>query len=355
MKVAKSLFVTGPDDDLATVDAYHEKVASYETPDAKEKEGKPPTKSEIKDERELEREKTRELAEASSSSGDAGSAPMDELAKMTGESSNPMAGLTDEEKAVVEKALKEAGQEDGYVLANNKLDTSTVITPVGEYEIDEAGNVKTKAGLKIFANIMGDSFICGFLEESGQILQAGKALFDLSLDIDIVECISELVKTAKSEKLRKELIRQAGANYARKGQLHGLADIVESVGPEGVESDEVDIVPTVLVNYKRPKTIKDTNEPTGKRPVVPDDDPALFNQMDETLSEFDPNWGYYYRDDEWIPDARIHSKLSPEAMEVMSTNRERKAAIAVAQEYYPGGRSKHAKSSYPYAVIDATA
>jgi len=56
------------------------------------------------------------------------------------------------------------------------------------------------SGLKVFANVMGDSFICGLLEESGKISNATKALFDLSLDIDIVECISELIKRAKIPK-----------------------------------------------------------------------------------------------------------------------------------------------------------
>lgn len=355
MKVAKSLFEMGPDDGMVTVDAYNEKVAAYEVPEAEEKAAEPATKSEVADEKELKKKKDDKEKEEASKKDQGSDAGLDELAKMTGESSDPMAGLSDEEKAAVKKALKEAEVEDGYVLHNKDLNTSTVITPVGEYEIDDAGNIKAKAGLKVFANIMGDSFICGLVEETGKIKTATKALFDLSLDIDLVECISELIKQAKSEKLRKELIRQAGAGFARKGQLHGLANLVENVGAEGVESDEVKIVPTVLTNYKKPKSIADPNEPTGKRPTTPNDDPELYQQMDSTLSEFDPNWGYYNRNGEWIPDAQIHRKLSPDAVEVMNTDRQRRADIAVAKEYYPGGRGSRAKKSYPYAVIDATA
>jgi len=356
MKVAKSLFEMGPDDEMATVDAYNKAVDSYETPETENASGEPPKKSEVMDDRALAKKKKETVNDkAIEAAKDAAAEDsLNELGKMAGETANPMAGLTDEERAAVKKALKEANVDDGYVLANKSLG-STVITPAGEFGLDENGDVKVKAGLKVFANVMGDSFICGLLEESGKISNATKALFDLSLDIDIVECISELIKRAKSQKLRKELIRQAGSGFAKKGQMHGLANLLENVGPEEIEGDDLEIVPTVLTNYRRPKSIADAKAPNGKRPVTLDDDPVLYQQMDETLTQFDPNWGYYNRDGVWIPDAQIHRKLSPDAEQVMGTDRQRRANIAVAKEYYPQGRRKHAKASYPYAVIDATA
>lgn len=358
MKVAKSFFEMGPDDELVTVDAYNERVSSYETVEVSEAEGAAPEKSEVADEKAL-KEKKKEAdkaaaAKASKSADAKAEEAMGELGKMTGETNNPMAGLTEEEQAIVKKALAEAEVEDGYVVGNKDLGT-TVITPTGEFGLDEEGNVRTKAGLKVFANIMGDSFICGIIEESGKITSATKALFDLSLDIDIVECISELINQAKSQKLRKELIRQAGAGFAKKGQMHGLAKLLENVGPEEIEGGDVEIVPTVLTNYRRPKTVPDATAPTGKREATPNDDPVLYTQMDETLSEFDPNWGYYNRDGEWIPDMAIHRKLSPDASAVMSTDRQRRADIGVAQVYHPKDRRKKAEDAYPYAVIEATA
>jgi len=358
MKIAKSFFEMGPDDALVTVDAYNEQVSAYEAPEVTEAEGDAPERTQVADEKALAEKKAEAAAvtaAAASKSADADAEEaLDELGKMTGETNNPMAGLSDEELAIVKQALKEAEVDDGYVIGNKDLGT-TVITPTGEFELDAAGNLRTKAGLKVFANIMGDSFICGILEESGKITNATKALFDLSLDIDIVECISELINQAKSQKLRKELIRQAGAGFAKKGQMHGLAKLLENVGPEEIEGGDVEIVPTVLTNYRRPKAIDDSTTTTGKRAVTLNDDPLLYTQMDETLSSFDPNWGYYNRDGEWIPDMSIHRKLSTDAQAVMSTDRQRKADIGVSQAYYPKARAKKAEGVYPDAVIRETA
>jgi hypothetical protein len=357
MKVAKSLFDMGPDDTLATVDAYNKPVSSYETPVADEPSGEVPDSSSVTSDRALADKKTASAnnasAKAAAQDADA-EASLNELSKMAGESADPMAGLSDEERAAVKKALKDAQVDDGYVVANKNLG-STVITPAGEYGLDKNGDFKAKAGLKVFANVMGDSFICGLMEETGKISNATKALFDLSLDIDIVECISELVRRAKSQKLRKELIRQAGAGFAKKGQLHGLANLLENVGPEEIEGDEIEIVPTVLQNYRRPKSIKEETHPTGKRPVTANDDAELYQQMDTTLTQFDENWGYYNRDGVWVPDAQIHRKLSPDAEAVMGTDRQRRTDIAVAKANYPQSRQRRAKTQYPYAVIEATA
>lgn len=359
MKVAKSFFELGPDDSLATVDAYGEKVSEYEPPEAASPETPPPSQSEVADEKALKEKKARAEAAAKAGGPGAGGAAAAEamaaLGEMTGESKDPMSGMSEEEKAFVEEALKKAGVEDGVVVGNQTLDTATVITPVGEFDLDNKDGPRVKAGLKVFANVMGDSFLCGLVEESGKIASATKTLFDLSLDIDLVECISALVNKAQSQKLRKELLRQAAAGFAKKGQLHGLAHIVDNAGPEVVEEADVDVVPTVLTNYRRPKQIEDATAPSGKRPVTDEDDELLYTHMDETLSKVDPHWGYYNRDGVWIPDAQIHRKLSPDAERVMGTDRERRVNIAVAKSHYPGTRARRTEKTYPGSVVVQTA
>lgn len=352
MKVAKSLFDLGPDDQLVTVDAYNEQVAAYEPPEAMDVDKAPEVQPEITSEEDLAKKKADKPPEKSEAPMGEG---IDALGSLGDTRNSPSNDLTPEEKKEVQKAIDKRRQDGdkGYSV-DSGVGASTVVTPSGDIDLEAKDGPKVKAGLKIFANLFGDSFICGIIEETGKIKEAAGALFDLSLDIDIVECLTDLINAAQSEKLRGELVKQAGKTFMNKGQVDGLSKMIDVAGPDPITSGEEDPAGKVLGNYQRPRFISDVTADGGKRPVTPNDDPALYAQLDDTLGRLGPNWDKYDRNGDPVTDAQVLRKASPEAQSVLKSNRGKRVDTAVAQAYTPGSRKARAQGRYPGAVIDAT-
>lgn len=347
VSVAKSLFQTGADDKLITVDAYNKTVEQYKPLEKRSKEGVGPSKSDVSSEEELQQKKKEaeeKVAAFSPSKAESPEALMASLSELTGGGS-ALSGLEADEKDAVDKAINDAKEaaekEEKTAILDTGLGASTAITPHGEINIDPANGAKVKGGLKIFANLFGDSFLCGALEEAGKLRAALKALFDLSLDIEIQECLSDILKDVKSDSTRFALLQEAGDNFAKKGQVDGLDKVFEELGPDVVSLRNKDLVKVTLKNYKRPNFVEDENDPSKKRPVTKNDDPILYAKMDNTLTKADPHWGYYERDGEWVPDSEVWGGLSQEAKEVVSTNRDNRMNVAVAEAHYPTSRRFH--------------
>lgn len=346
----KSMFQTGPDDELLVVDGYNRTVEEYTPLKQEDAATVEPPRPDIKSEKELKEKKDSDRKEAASKPSPATSskdaeAAMSALAEVSPGSAPALSKLTDDEKKAVENAVKEAREKEKDIVFDTGRGISTVITPDGEFSIDPESGAKMQGGLKIFANLFGDSFVCGLLENTGDLLASLRALFDLSLDIEIQECLTDILKNVKSDSTRRVLLREAGETFAKKGQIGGLDKVITEAGPDIVSQSKPDLVEVTLSNYKKPRFIDDGSGNDTKRPVTPNDNAQLYTQLDTTLKKVDPHWGYYKRDDEWIPDAQIFSKLSPDAKRVVGSDREKRVYVEVAKSYYPKDRTRHVERS----------
>lgn len=339
-KYTRPLFETGPDDQIATPDIYNEPVSTY-TPvqDEPVMVELPIGPSVIRTNADLKSiipttvEKQPTLEEYAK-----------EMEKIDPASGNLLNDMSEEEKSELQKALDKVRD------LPMGFDDFNIVTPLGEIGYSKTEGLKVKGGLKIVSNILNDLPICGQLFDMGLMLPVLKAAFDLSLDIEINECITELIDKVKSQKAKLELLKDAAKNFAKNGKLDGLKDIKDRIGGDKLFFADGKIGQSLVTNFTLPNLI-DTDD--GARAPLPQDYPGIKDTMVATLDNISEKWNKYTRGEQTIVDITPYQNASPDAKAVLGTDKEHQTALAVAElmKDEPTSMVSVAQQQYPLGYI----
>lgn len=339
-KYTRPMFETGPDDQIATPDIYNEPVSTYvPVQDEPVMISLPVGPSIIRTNADL-----KDLAPTTVPKEPTLEEYAKEMEKIDPASGNILNDMTEEEKSELQKALDKVKE------LPMGFDDFNIVTPLGEIGYSKTEGLKVKGGLKIVSNLLNDLPICGQLFDMGLMLPVLKAAFDLSLDIEINECITGLIDKIKSEKAKLELLKDAAKNFAKNGKLDGLKDIKDKIGGDKLFLSDGKIGKLLVGNFEIPNLI---DTPDGARTPVPQDYPSIKESMVATLDDISDKWNKYTRGDQEIVDITLYEGASPDAKKVLGTDKEHQTAIAVAElmKDEPTSLRETAQKQYPLGYI----
>jgi hypothetical protein len=344
-------FETGTEDEVVRIDGYGKTVDDYEPIDNSNKN----PLSDLSLDNPLDTDAIDALDAADDLAAPSAAETFGSINTPT--SSSALDGLSGAELEVVTEALKGERKilktSPGNVLTQLGTDSTMITTSGGgEFALSATEGLKVTGGMKVLTNVFGDSAICGILENLGLIKLAMLAVFDLTLEVDLVECISELIETVESTKLKDELIVTSGSKFAANGNVRGVKKMAEAIGADRLMSKDPEIINKTNQNYKRPRFMPDENQVDGKvRETTTSDNPKLYQEMDETYSMFDPDWGYETHNGNKTPAMGFYQNSSDDAKEVMSTNNDRRRHIAVSSTVSTGNQATTVQNRYEGTIV----
>ncbi len=228
-----------------------------------------------------------------------------------GESIGLPAGIYDKIESVV----------SGQLLGYNKID------------------VKSAAGIfDVLGRVTGDAELAKYFDVGAEA-QLLATVYREALDIGLPSAIDAMNSKAKSSEAAYYALQSNLVVASRLGEIGTVSLMTDVLGSERVLGDNPGVISELLAAYSFPDGM-DAN-----------DYGAELTRVDGILKKIDPHWGEYLRGDTWVTDLTVFNGISNDAQTLLSTDSRYAEAIAMAGTYPSMDLIELGKRNYPGLVL----